>query len=128
MYVEIYVYCTVTFVSPADVCVTFAWKMWRENVISHYCEAAVRHLRQNTSWRVTTGDIAREAMTIGDNNVVSTASNTELVFLEMRIIKIEDNDITSRISSGADIAAITKENNYLLLVTDKFVPTYGDHR
>ena len=59
-------------------------------------------------------------MAIGDNNVVSTASDTELVFLEIQSIKIEDNSIATKISSGADIAAITKENNDLILVTDKF--------
>ena len=61
-----------------------------------------------------------DTMAIGDNNVVSTASDTELVFLEIQSIKIEDNSIATKISSGADIAAITKENNDLILVTDKF--------
>ena len=47
----------------------------------------------------------------------------ELVFLEIRIVKIEENrGFAARISSGADIAAITKENNDLVLVTDKFDP------
>ena len=45
-----------------------------------------------------------DTMVIRDNNAVSQASNTELVFLEIRIIKIEDNGIATRISSGADIA------------------------
>ena len=53
---------------------------------------------------------------------VSTAGDTELVFVELRIIKIEDNSIAARISTGADIAVITRENNNLMLVTNKFDP------
>ena len=59
---------------------------------------------------------------IEDNDTVSTASVIELTFLEIQIIKIEDNGIAVRISSGADIAAITKENNDLILVKGKFDP------
>ena len=61
-------------------------------------------------------------MAIGDNNIVSAASDTELEFLEIRIIKIEDSGIAARISSGADIAAITKERNDIILATDKVDP------
>ena len=61
-----------------------------------------------------------DTMAIGDNDVVSTASDIEFVFLEIRIVKIEDNSIAARTSSGADITEITKENNDLILVTDKF--------
>ena len=59
-------------------------------------------------------------MRIGDNGTVSTASKIELVSLEMVIINIEGSGIATRISNGSDIAVITKENNDLMLVTDKF--------
>ena len=51
MYVEIYVYCTVTFRDKGR-------KLLRENVISHDVNAEMQHPRRNTSWRVTTNDIA----------------------------------------------------------------------
>ena len=49
-------------------------------------------------------------------------SKIELVSLKMLIINIEDNGIAARISNGADVSVITKENNDLMLVTDKFDP------
>ena len=63
-----------------------------------------------------------DTMRIGDNDKVSTASKIELVSLEMLVINTEDDGITARVSNGADIAVITKENNDLMLVTDKFEP------
>ena len=63
-----------------------------------------------------------DTMRIGGNDTVSTASKIELVSLETLIINIEDNAIAARISNGANIAVDTKENNDLILVTDKFDP------
>ena len=63
-----------------------------------------------------------DTMRIGDNDKVSTASKIELVSLKMLVINTEDDGITARVSNGADIAVITKENNDLMLVTDKFDP------
>ena len=37
-----------------------------------------------------------DTMAIGDNDVVSTASDIEFVFLEIRIVKIEDNSIAAK--------------------------------
>ena len=60
-----------------------------------------------------------DIMRIKDNDTVSIASKIELASLEMLIINIQDNSIAARISNGADITLITKENNDLMLVTDK---------
>ena len=58
----------------------------------------------------------------GCNGTASTAGETGLVFPEMLITKMVINSVAANISNGADIAVITKENNDLMLVTDKFDP------
>ena len=63
-----------------------------------------------------------DTTTIRDNDTVSIASKIKLVSLEVLIANIEDHDIAVRMSNGADIAVITRENNDLMLATDKFDP------
>ena len=63
-----------------------------------------------------------DTTTIRDNDTVSIASKIKLVSLEVLIANIEDHDFAVRMSNGADIAVITRENNDLMLATDKFDP------
>ena len=55
----------------------------------------------------------------GCNNTAPTASETELVFLDMQITKMADSSVAANISNGADIAATTQENIDGILVAYK---------
>ena len=81
-------------------------------VVTFYSIKSRLHVDGDTT---TTMDTTRN----GCNEIVSTAIEIGLVFLEIRITKAVNNSVAANISNGADSASATQENRDGILVTDK---------
>ena len=84
------------------------------SVVTFYSIKSRRHVDGDTP---TTMDTTRNEC----NGTVSTAIETGLVFLEMLITDMIDNNVAADLSNGADSAATAQENTCSMLVADKNV-------